>query len=377
MIERIFDLPGLLIVLGIAALGFLLPLIIGAVRGESGLWRGIEAAILAVTGGMLARSFISILLGSANDSHGAGLAIGWGFFLVPGLIDTFTSQPVLTAPSVLLIIAGVVGGCTGAMAGAYRIYKWDGLGLLAFLLDVTWALAGNTVGCLLHLINAIFGEHAPETRENAHRYCKGFGLRYHPRYAFTQGSVMSNLDSGPGEGPGGDLYRHEKTHVWQNRGFGAMYTLTYVAWLLVWLIPALIVGVAIKGASGLFAGPNNWCYFNCPWETWAYAVQGVPRTSIDGVDEKDKKMIWPAKYVIAWSIPFFAVALFLVSLAVASAWSGPSAPAKSSTPAKSAPNKNTPAPKHHTQVRPPASLPEIASLGMTNISPLQQETYFE
>src|ERR1043165_7497994 len=93
MIERIFDLPGLLIVLGIAALGCLLPLIIGAVRGESGLWRGIEAAILAVTGGMLARSFISILLGSANDSHGAGLAIGWGFFLVPGLIDTFTSQP--------------------------------------------------------------------------------------------------------------------------------------------------------------------------------------------------------------------------------------------------------------------------------------------
>src|SRR5215471_8969875 len=109
MIERIFDLPGLLIVLGIAAIGFLLPVIIGAVRGESGLWRGIEAAILGLTGGLMARTFISILLGSANDSHGAGMAVGWGFFLFPGIVDIFTSQPVLTAPNVLLIIAGIVG----------------------------------------------------------------------------------------------------------------------------------------------------------------------------------------------------------------------------------------------------------------------------
>ena len=33
-------------------------------------------------------------------------------------------------------------------------------------------------------------------------YEKGFGLRYDPPYAFTQGSVMSNLQ----DGPGADLY---------------------------------------------------------------------------------------------------------------------------------------------------------------------------
>jgi hypothetical protein len=337
MIERIFDLPGLLIVLAIALLGFLIPVIAGAVSGESRLWRGIEAAILALVGGLLSRSFISILLGTANDSYGAGLAVGWGFFLVPGLVDTFAGHPVLTAPLVLLMIAGVVGAFTGAMAGIYRIYDWEGLGYLAFPLDVTWALAGNTVGCLLHLVNIGWGQHAAETRENAHRYAKGFGMRYNPPYAFTQGNCMSNLDRSPGD----DLYRHEKTHVWQNRAFGPMYTLTYVGWMLVWVIPALIVGIAKKGVAGLFAGPNNWCYFNCPWETWAYAVQGAPRTNIEGVDDIDRKMIWPAKYVIAWAIPFFALALFLAGLAVASAWSGPS-------PAKKAGS----APKHRAQATP-------------------------
>ncbi len=339
MIERVFDLPGLLVIVAIAVIGFAIPLIAGAIRGESGLWRGIEAAVLAVLGGILARSFISILLGTANDSRGAGLAVGWGFFLIPGLIDTFASQPILTKPESLLAIAAIVGACTGSMGGIYRVYNWEGLGWLAFPLDVTWALAGNTVGCLLHLVNIGWGDHAAETRENAHRYARGFGLRYNPRYAFTQGSVMSNLDRGPGD----DLYRHEKTHVWQNRAFGPMYTLTYVAWMLVWAIPAVIVGVAKKGLPGLFAGPNNWCYFNCPWETWAYAVQGVPRTNIEGVDEEDKKMIWPAKYVIAWAIPFFALALVLAILAVASAWGGsPSPGKKSSTPAHGRRAQSTP-----------------------------------
>src|SRR5262245_53245181 len=125
MIERVFDLTGILLILAVAVIGFLIPLVVGAVRGESGLWRGIEAAILAVVGGILSRSFISILLGSANDSHGAGLAIGWGFFLIPGLIDTFAGK-VLTSPESLLAIAAIVGGFTGAMGGMYRVYDWKG-----------------------------------------------------------------------------------------------------------------------------------------------------------------------------------------------------------------------------------------------------------
>ncbi len=153
MIARVFDLPGLLTIAVIAIIAFLLPVIVGAVRSESGVRRGIEAAILAVLGGLMARVFISILLASANDSHGAGLAVGWGFFLIPGIVDTLAGQAVLTTPENLLMFAAIVGGVTGMMAGIYQIYNWLGLGLLAFPLDVTWALAGNTVGALLHLVN--------------------------------------------------------------------------------------------------------------------------------------------------------------------------------------------------------------------------------
>jgi hypothetical protein len=99
------------------------------------------------------------------------------------------------------------------------------------------------------------------------------------------------------------------------------------------VIPAVIAGVIIKGVSGLFAGPNNWCYFNNPRETWAYAVQGTPRTNIDGVDDQDRKMIWPAKYVIAWSIPYFALATVLAVLVVVSVWSAPPPGKKSNQPA--------------------------------------------
>lgn len=329
MIERVFELPGFLIIGGFALAGFLISVIFAPVKDKSRVVVGIEAVILAIVGGILARGFISILLGLAKNSAAAGFALGWGFFLIPGIIDTiiatgaviFSGAPflgsiVFSTPSNLLIYATVVGAGTGMMGGVYSIYDWKGLGWLAFPLDVTWALAGNTSGCLMHFINLIWREHSDETRDNAHRYAMGFGLRYHPRYAFTQGAVMSNLEE-PKAKP---LYNHEKTHVWQNRGFGPVYTLTYVGWVVVWLVPAMIAGVIVKGIGGLFSGPNNWCYFNCPWETWAYSVQGSNRTDIDGQDPDDKKMIWPAKFVLAWSVPFFMVVAGLMVLVVFSVW---------------------------------------------------------
>jgi hypothetical protein len=331
MIPRIFDIAGLLVVLGIAVIAFLLPVIIGAARSESWVLRGVEAAILSVLGGLISRGFISVLMGTANDSAGAGLAVGLGFFLVPGVVDFFAGHPVLTTVDNLMMIGGVVGAFTGMMAGIYRIYDWAGLGWLGFPLDVTLALAGNSIGALLHLINIGWGQHGEETRENAHRYASGFGLR--GTYAFTQGCVMSNLS----EPPGKCLFKHERTHVWQNRAFGPLYTLTYIGWAVVWAIPAVIAGVVVKGISGVVAGPNNWCYFNNPWETWAYAVQGAERTGIDGVDDYDRKMIWPARFVIAWAVPFFVVCLALSAFTVYHVWGAP---------APTTQHKTTSHPKH-------------------------------
>src|SRR5262245_18483659 len=139
--------------------------------------------------------FISILLAAGNDSTGAGLALGWGFFLWPGVIDTlimiFGGQPALTTPDTLLWIAAGVGGLTVMMSGIYRAYDWDGLGVPGFLLDVTWGLAGATDGSLLHIVTIYWGEHAiadDDRRRNNHRYQSGFRIK--KEFAFTQGAVM-------------------------------------------------------------------------------------------------------------------------------------------------------------------------------------------
>ena len=324
MISRIFDVSGLLVVLGIAVLAFLLPVIVGAARGESGVLRGVEALILALLGGLISRTFISMLMGAAGDSFGAGLAVGWGFFLVPGLVDTFAGHAVLTTPDILMMLGGIIGAITGMMAGIYRIYDWEGLGWIAFPLDVTWALAGNTVAAIMHLANnTIWRDHADEPRTNVHRYASGIALRYDPPYAFTQGCVMSNLT----DPEGSDLYRHERLHVWQNRAFGPLYTLTYVGWVIVWVIPSLIVGIAKFGLSGIRSGPTDWCYFNNPWEAWAYSVQGADRTNIQGVGEDDRQLIWPGRFVVAWAIPFFLICLGLSTFTAYQVWMAPTPPA--------------------------------------------------
>ena len=354
MIERIFnEVVAWVILGGIGVLAFLIGFLFKnnfkkSTDTEDPSWgdgalRGLEGFILAVIGALLARAFISLLMGWANDSAGAGLAVGWGFFIVPGLVDTIpyliNSSPILTSVDVLMMLATVVGGVSGAFSGLWRIYEWVGLGWIAFPLDVTWALAGNTVGCLLHIINFAWAHHADEDRSNAHRYESGFCLK--SGYAFTQGAVMSCLSDKPGV----DRYPHELTHVLQDRIFGPMYTLTYLGWMVVWLIPSMIFAIFQVGFSNIFAGPEAWCYFNNPWEAWGYGVQHAQRDNIQGQSAEVKKMVWSGGWVIAWSIVFFILSALLAVLVVKSVWIEASAkPAPTHVQGKSAPKSKPPAP---------------------------------
>jgi hypothetical protein len=362
MIDRIFsDLAAWAILGGIGVLAFLIGLFFKNNFKKStdtddpswgdGALRGLEGLILAVIGALLARTFISLLMGWANDSPGAGLAVGWGFFIVPGLVDTIPylvkSSPILTSVDVLMMFATVVGGVSGGFSGLWRIYAWDGLGWIAFPLDVTWALAGNTVGCLLHIINFAWAGHADEDRSNAHRYESGFCLQ--SGYAFTQGAVMSSLS----DKPGADLYNHEVTHVWQDRIFGAMYTLTYLGWMLAWLVPSMIVAIFQVGFTHIFAGPQAWCYFNNPWETWAYSVQNASRDNIQGQSAEVKKMVWSGGWVVGWGIVFFILSGLLAVLTVKSVWfEAPANPAPTHVQGKSAP-KSKPAAPSRKPANPP------------------------
>jgi hypothetical protein len=316
MIERVVGDGALVSLMFIALGGFALGAIVGAVAGEGAraLMRGVESAVLALLGGMLARGFASVLLALANDSPGAGLMVGWAFLIWPGAIDTIgwlAGERWLTTPGALLGIAGTVGALVGMMDGLWRVHSWKGLGWLAFPLDMTWGLAGVTNGALLHITNFAWGKHSTETRKGAHRYTSGFRLKR--AFAFTQGSVMSNLTAGAGD----PLFDHELTHVWQNRIFGPFFVLSYVGWMLVWVVPGMIAG-AIVGA-GSFQGAEKWCYFNNPCEVWGYAVQKQSRVAF-GATPQETRLIWRAVFVVLWAIPFFGAALVLAVLLVSNVW---------------------------------------------------------
>jgi len=300
--SNMLSVPVVVFLLVVAVVGF----VVGAIRGKS-VTSGLEPALLVIAGGLLARWFVLALLALTHQSVGASLLIGWGLFLWPGAIDSlpvlFAHKQLLTTPSMLVWIATVVGAFVGFMDGVYAIHDWP-RGIVSFLADTTWGLAGSTNGALLHIVNVGWGDHAADGRTGAHRYRSGFRMK--SGYAFTQGAVMSDLVDGPGQ----PLFAHERTHTTQSRIFGPLYSLTYIAWLALWVFPGLIAG-AVTGI-GPGEGAQRWCYFNCPWEAWGYAVQKAARPSVAG----DARMIWSDVAVIAVSIPFFAGALTLLGLAV-------------------------------------------------------------
>jgi len=271
-----------------------------------GALRGLEASLLAVLGGIIARVFIGLLLSAGKGSPAAEIAVGWGFFLFPGAVDTvawLANGKTATTPEIMMWIATFVGAFTGFMNGFWQIHDWKGIGWLAFPLDVTWGLAGATTGSLLHIINFAWAGHGGETRYDAHRYSSG--MRFKGTFALTQGPVMSNLP----DLPGATLYSHERTHVWQNRIFGPMFTLTYLGWMAVWAIPGIIAAIVTRDAEAI----QSWCYYNNPWETWAYIVGAGPRTG-------RHPLIWGDLVILGLSIPFFAGAITLMVWSAVTAW---------------------------------------------------------
>lgn len=301
MVERLFP-RRVLIFLGIgAAVAFFVGLLGAALRHDSVgsiFLSAVEAAVLAFVGGLVARSFLSFLLWTGRDAPGVSFILGWAFFLWPGVIDTIPrllGRQYVTRPVVLLWIATSVGAFTGMMDGLWQTHQWAGPGVVAFALDETWGLAGSTDGDLIHLVNFTWGDHAVgETRTDAHRYNSGFALQ--SGFAFTQGAVMS---SNP-RPAGSPVFRHENVHVWQNRAFGPTFILSYIVWFILFLIPGLIYGVA--SGAGASPGILGSSYFSQPWETWAYAVQGVNRTGYG-------PGIWPDLAVGIVSVPFFLLFL--------------------------------------------------------------------
>jgi RHS repeat-associated protein len=239
----------------VAAVGFVVGFIAGTIYGLAtghsfgdSLLRGLEAGLVGAVGAWLAWNTAGLALGLLGVSTTGGVGFG------------------------IMVSAAVIGGLNGTISGMTRIYDWTSpSGWFSFLSDSTWGLVGTGLADLLHIVNLFSSDrnYRPELseRQNRHVYDGGFGFG---KYAFTQGNVISNLN-----GRRGDLVDHETLHIWQNRLFGPIFTVTYVVWLVV----GAIVGLALAPFTD-----QSWkddirdvAYLDNPWESWAYHEGGDPK----------------------------------------------------------------------------------------------------
>ena len=164
----------------------------------------------------------------------------------------------------------VQGGLNGAITGwrgTYDFYK-HGSGYPAFILDSTWGIYGTTLGNYVNIINTAgtpFGtkySDALSHRQNQQVFINGFFLM--PGKATTFGNVISNF----GNHTGG-LLGHESEHIWQNRLFGPIYTVSYFDWA-VFFTAFFTVFDFPTHLDRLPDDINDAAYLSNPWESHAY-----------------------------------------------------------------------------------------------------------
>jgi hypothetical protein len=109
---------------------------------------------------------------------------------------------------------------------------------------------------------------------------QGFAVR--SGFAFTQGAVMSNTDTWD---PTSDLFKHETIHIWQNRVLGPFFWFSYVGWMVLTIIPALIAGLIDSGRR-IGDAVTWWTYFDNPWEVMAYGIANPVGSHGPGVHER-------------------------------------------------------------------------------------------
>jgi hypothetical protein len=171
--------------------------------------------------------------------------------------------------------AAIVGGLNGAFSGARRIYRWRSpQGVLAFVLDSSWALITTAGALVVHAVAALQrgrGDYLESlsARHDRHVYAKGVRLR--PGFLTTVGNVVSGAARTRRRAV---IDVHEQLHVWQARIFGPLYPLIYG----VWTLAGSAVGAAVWLASGrrdsLREVVDTIAYYSNPFERWAYRREG-------------------------------------------------------------------------------------------------------
>jgi hypothetical protein len=175
----------------------------------------------------------------------------------------------------LAAAAAIVGGLNGAISGARRVYRWRSpAGVLAFVLDSTWALITTAGALVVHLVAAMQrtpGNHLTSLSERQDRHVYARGLRLRPGFLTTVGNVISGAARTRRRAV---IDVHEQLHVWQARSFGPLYPLIYGVWTLAGSAVGAVVWLASGRHESLREVVDTIAYYSNPFEWWAYRREG-------------------------------------------------------------------------------------------------------
>ena len=175
---------------------------------------------------------------------------------------------------VLGVVMAAVAGVNGVICGWRHVYPWQRWsGLVAFVLDSTWATVPVAGGLLAHLVaarsRASRYEPSLSRRHGQHVY-RG-GLHFKKGFALTVGNVISGA---------GDVSRprrrklitdHEAVHVWQARWFGPCYLPLYGLWAGVGVLGGVLLWLRRGRNEPLGTMIESCSYYTNPFEWWAYS----------------------------------------------------------------------------------------------------------
>ena len=176
--------------------------------------------------------------------------------------------------------AAAVGAANGAIGGARRIYAWrEARGVVAFLLDSTWAMPMSAAALAAHLVATTQPSRggfvpAMSERDNRHVYVRGLRLRR--GFLMTIGNTVNGVGEQIRTSPRRQrlVTDHEDVHVWQGRWFGPLYPLLYGGWMVAGAVVGAVVWTTRRRSARLAQVVETCAYYLNPFEWWAYSRDG-------------------------------------------------------------------------------------------------------
>lgn len=178
------------------------------------------------------------------------------------------------APLGIGIPLAIVGVANGVVCGWRGIYDWGcSTGLVAAVLDSTWALPTTAAGLGSQLLGLVRGRPGFDSSLSRRANRQVFGRGFVPRRGFA--ITIGNVISGAGDTTSARRRRlvtdHEDVHVWQSRWFGPFFPVLYGSWMLGGAAVGAVVWATRRRGDPFTKVVESCAYYLNPFEWWAYS----------------------------------------------------------------------------------------------------------